>query len=139
MADFQEAFRRGVVSSQDAAARKDRQKLQGTWYTVATSHGDTRTGEDRTETITYAGDRFVQKRGGQLWQAGLFKIVDATSKPRQIDYYCTQGEFQGTHWRAIYTLDGREHQICADDGDDDRPGEFSGKVGFHRVTKRQQE
>jgi uncharacterized protein (TIGR03067 family) len=139
MADFQEAFRRAVVSSAEATARQDRKKLQGTWYTVSTSHGDTHTGEDRTETITYAGDKFVQQRGSQVWQAGLFKIVNATSKLRQIDYFCTEGEFQGTHWRAIYTLDRLDHQICADGGDDNRPREFTGKVGFHRVTKRQQE
>jgi hypothetical protein len=30
-------------------------------------------------------------------------------------------------------------QICSDGGDDHRPREFSGKVGSHRVMKRQQE
>jgi uncharacterized protein (TIGR03067 family) len=119
-------------------SKKDLEKLQGTWYTVSTSYGDTNTGEDKTDTITYEGDKYIQKRGGQFWQAGTFKIVDATSNPKQIDYLATEGEFKGTHWRSIYTLDGPDHQICSDDGNDNRPKEFSGKVGFHRVTKRQQ-
>jgi uncharacterized protein (TIGR03067 family) len=133
------AFRRAVLSPRDAAAKKDREKLQGTWYTVSISYGDTNTAEDKTDTITYEGDQFVQKRGGLVWQAGTFKIVDATSNPKQIDYVATEGEFKGAHWRSVYTLDGDDHQICSDDGNDNRPKEFSGKVGFHRVTKRQQQ
>jgi uncharacterized protein (TIGR03067 family) len=132
------AFRRPLLP-RDAAAKKDVENLQGTWYTVSISSGDTTTGEDKTDTITYEGDKYVQKRGGQVWQAGTFKIVDATSNPKQIDYFTTEGEYKGTHWRSIYTLNGTDHQICTDDGKDNRPKEFSGKGGFHRVTKREKQ
>jgi hypothetical protein len=65
-----------------AAARKDLEKLQGTWYTVSTNHNGTATGEDRTDTITYEGTEFVQRRNGEEWAAGTIAIVDATASPK---------------------------------------------------------
>src|SRR5262245_9760918 len=35
------------------------------------------------------------------------------------------------------TCDGDDHQIYSDEGNNSRPREFSGKVGFLRVTKRE--
>jgi uncharacterized protein (TIGR03067 family) len=125
------------VRSPKAAARKDRKKLQGTWYTVLiTYRGGTADREDKGDTITYEGDRYVQRYNGRVSQAGTFRIVDATASPRQIEYRCTEGDLKGKLFRSIYTLEGNEHQICSDDANDNRPREFSGKVGFLRVTKR---
>jgi uncharacterized protein (TIGR03067 family) len=121
------------------AARKEKVRLQGTWYTVSISYGGTNIGEDRGDTITYAGDRFIQRRNGMVWQAGTFVIVDATAKPRQIEYACTLGDLTGKRFRSIYTLDGDEHRICSDDANDRRPKDFSGTAGFLRSTKRQKD
>src|SRR5262249_54450922 len=43
-----------------AAARKELEKLQGTWYTVSTNYKGTASGEDRTDTITYEGTEYIQ-------------------------------------------------------------------------------
>lgn len=133
------AFKRPALTAGAAAARKDFLMLQGTWHTVSIAYGDTNLGEDKDDTITYEGDKFVQRRGGQVWQAGTFKIVDATSNPKQIDYVATEGDLKGTHWRSIYTLEGESHRLCSDDGNDSRPKEFSGRSGFLRVTKREKQ
>src|SRR5262245_25080520 len=122
-----------------AAARKELEKLQGTWYTISTSHQGAATGEDRTDTITYEGTEYVQRRNGQEWAAGTIEIVDATVSPKQIEYTPTWGLGKGMQFRSIYTLDGDDHQICSDDGNNNRPREFSGKAGFHRVTRRARE
>jgi uncharacterized protein (TIGR03067 family) len=119
-----------------AAAKKELQKLQGTWYTVSTNYRGTATGEDKTDTITYEGDEYVQRRNGHVWAAGTIAIVDATATPKQIEYTVTAGENKGLLVRSIYTLDGDDHQICSDEGNNSRPTEFSGKSGFLRVTKR---
>jgi uncharacterized protein (TIGR03067 family) len=130
-------FERFAPSPKDAA-RKDRKNLQGTWYRVSTAYGVlAASGEDKGDTITYQGDIYVQRHNGEVYQAGTFKIVDATANPKQIDYTCTEGELKGKHFRSIYTLDGDDHQICSDDGNDNRPKEFSRIAGFLRVTKRQ--
>lgn len=131
------AFKRFVLSPKDAAAKKDREKLQGVWYTVSISSGDTETGEDKADTIAYDGDRYVQHLNGTPTQSGTFRIIDATADPKQIEYTCTTGEYKGNVWQAIYTLDGDDHRICTDVETGGRPKEFSGKAGFLRVTKRE--
>jgi uncharacterized protein (TIGR03067 family) len=128
---------RSVRSPKVAAARKNRNKLQGTWYTVSIACRAWATGPDKGDTITYEGDRYVQRLNGRVYQAGTFTIVDATASPKQIEYHCTEGALKGAHFRSIYTLDGDEHQLCSDDANDNRPKELSGKAGFLRVTKRQ--
>jgi uncharacterized protein (TIGR03067 family) len=133
-------FERPARSSpKAAAARRDRMKLQGTWYTVSVSCRAWAAGQDRWDTITYEGDRYVQRQNGQVYQAGTFAIVDATANPRQIEYRCTEGGCKGMHFRSIYTLDGDDHQMCSDDANDNRPKEFSRKAGFLRVTKRKKD
>ncbi len=117
-----------------AAAEKELAKLQGTWYTVSITYSGTASGEDRKDTITYEGTEYVQRRNGHVWAAGTIAIVDATTNPKQIDYFGTDGEGKGAHVRAIYTLDGEDHQMCSAVGT--RPTDFSGNAGFLRVTKR---
>jgi uncharacterized protein (TIGR03067 family) len=119
-----------------AAAKKDLAKLQGTWFTVSINARGTAGGEDTADTITYEGTEYVQRRNGQEWAAGTITIVDATASPKQIDYTVTHGPQRGLHLRSIYTLDGDDHRICSDEGDNNRPTEFSGKSGFLRFTKR---
>jgi uncharacterized protein (TIGR03067 family) len=119
------------------ATKKDWKKLQGTWYTVSIAYpGDSATRSDKGDTITYQGNKYFQSENGQVFQAGTFAIVDATTSPKQIEYRCTEGGLKGKHFRSIYTLDGDDHQICSDNANDNPPKQFSGKVGFLRVTKR---
>ena len=94
--------------SRKEAARKDRQKLQGTWYRVLIAHRGAAFGSDKGDTITYEGDRYVQWENGQVAQVGTFAIVDATARPKRIEYTCTAGSCKGLRFRSIYTLDGDE-------------------------------
>jgi uncharacterized protein (TIGR03067 family) len=132
------AIIRGAITGRlrAAAAKKELEKLQGTWYTISINSRGTASGEDRTDTITYEGTEYIQRSNGREWIAGTITIVDATASPKQIDYTVTQGQHKGLHYRSIYTLDGDNHQICSDEGNNNRPTEFSGKAGFLRVTKR---
>jgi uncharacterized protein (TIGR03067 family) len=127
------------VRARAAAAKADLEKLQGTWYTTAVQSAGTGTGEDRFDTITYEGTKYVQRRAGFVWAVGTIEIVDATARPKRIDYFGTDGAGKGLHVCAIYTLAGEEHAICSgmSSGPASRPGEFSGKAGFLRVTRRE--
>jgi uncharacterized protein (TIGR03067 family) len=129
------AFRR-PLAARDLAARKDGEKLQGVWTRVAVSHGETRRGENVSDTITYSGNTFVQKLAGAVIQGGTFKIVDAASNPRQLDYFVTAGTNKGKHYRAIYRIEGDVLHVCSDDGSNKRPREFARDAGFYRVARR---
>jgi uncharacterized protein (TIGR03067 family) len=120
-----------------AASKTDLEKLQGTWYTVSVSSGETTTGEDKTDTITYEGTKYVQRRAGYVFSEGTIEIVDGTARPKRIDYFPTGGTAKGGHVCSIYTVSGEEHAICSGTGPAGRPGEFSGKAGLLRVTRRE--
>jgi len=120
-----------------AAAKKDLEKLQGTWYTVAVQYGGTTTGEDRFDTITYDGTKYIQRRLGYVFSEGTIEIVDATAQPKRIDYFASAGTGAGGHVCSIYTLNGEEHLICSGTGPAGRPKEFKGAAGFLRVMRRE--
>ena len=125
------------VKARVAAGKADLEKLQGTWYAVSVQYQAASIGEDRTDTITYEGNRYVQRQGGYVFAEGTFEIVDATARPKRIDYVLTAGASKGIHVRGIYTLDGVEHAICTIQVPAGPPAEFSGKAGFYRLTRRQ--
>lgn len=128
------ALGRAPVPKVDPVQR-DRAALQGTWSTVSVQSGDHASGEDTAETLTYKWNTYTQSRNGRPYSSGTFKIIDAKSKPKQIEFTVTDGSDKGAHYRSIYILDGDKHAICSVQGEN-RPTEFSGKAGFYRVTKR---
>jgi len=125
-----------VGAGKGDAAKKDVERLQGTWYRVAIVHGASRYGENRDDTITYKGNQFMVKEHGVVMLAGTFEIVDAAAEPKQVDLICTEGHLKGKRLRAVYRLEGDRLETCADDGTDNRPKEFSGDAGFYRDMKR---
>jgi uncharacterized protein (TIGR03067 family) len=122
-----------------AAIKKATQDIQGSWYTVSITDKTTSTGEDKGDVITYEGNKFYQKRNGQIWRTGTFEIVDAKSDPMRIDYRVTDGNQPGLHYRAIFKVSGDSLIGCCDHGENNRPTEFSGDAGFYRVARRAKE
>jgi uncharacterized protein (TIGR03067 family) len=120
-----------------AAAKADLEKLQGTWYTTSVGSAGTTAGEDKTDTITYEGTKYVQRRSGYVFSEGTIEIVDATARPKRIDYFPTGGTAKGGHVCSIYMLSGEEHVICSGTGPAGRPGEFAGQAGLLRVMRRE--
>jgi len=120
-----------------AGAAKDyAERLQGTWYRAAITHGAKRLVEDPDDTLTYSGNRFTLKEHGVVMLAGTFEIIDAAGEPKQVDLICTEGHLKGKRLRAIYRLEGDRLETCTDDGTNNRPKAFSGDAGFYRKTKR---
>jgi uncharacterized protein (TIGR03067 family) len=119
-----------------AALKKANEDIRGSWYTVSITDKTSNTGEDRGDVITYEGNKFFQKRNGQVWRTGTFEIVDAKSKPMKIDYHISEGNQPGLHYRAIFSVSADSLIGCCDHGENSRPTEFSGEAGFYRVAKR---
>lgn len=122
-----------------AALKKATEDIQGAWYTVSIADRDSNTGEDKDDVIVYEGNKFIQKRNGQVWRTGTFQIVNATSNPKQIDYICKMDGQNDLHFRAIFTVSADSLVGCCDHGENNRPTEFSGQAGFYRVAKRVKE
>lgn len=121
---------------QGAAVKKATEEIQGSWYTASVADGGANLGEDKDDVITYEGNKFFQKRNGQVHQAGTFEIVDALSDPKKIDYLITEGPQKDMRFRAIFRLNGESLIGCCDHGENNRPTEFSGQAGYYRVGKR---
>ena len=78
--------------------------------------------------------------GPQLVMQATF-AVDATKKPKTIDYKATDGPTKGKSHLGIYEFDGDTIKYCFAAPDAERPTEFTSKQGERRtlsVWKRKQ-
>jgi uncharacterized protein (TIGR03067 family) len=110
--------------AREEAARRDRERLQGTWRFVAGR---------REAQLLVSGDHFTMRfRNGDIY-VGTFRL-DATQRPRAMDLTIQEGPepFRGKTALAIYELDG-EHLIwCpAIPGDAERLRAFPGEEDGH--------
>jgi hypothetical protein len=82
-----------------SCAEKELPRLRGTWYTVSVSWRGMNTGEDKTDTITYEGDKFVQRRGGPFERLH--------TAPIQTDHYIDEGAASGMRYYQVNAVDYR--------------------------------
>lgn len=101
------AFRRVPSSAAEVAAKKDFERLQGTWSTVSTElDGQQRAEAKKAEKVTFAGNKWTVKLDGEVSQEGTFKIVEAGGKFLKVDFLVTDGFKQGDTWISILQVDG---------------------------------
>jgi uncharacterized protein (TIGR03067 family) len=115
----------GAAAADDKeAAKKDLDKLQGTWTFVSVEQdGQALPQGDPGPTITFQGDKFTVKAGDQVVQAGT-QTLDAGKTPKTVDAKVTEGEGKGTTMLGIYELDGDTLKACFDTQGKKRPTEF---------------
>lgn len=115
--------------------KEDKDALQGTWKVVRVEEGG-QSKEDEDIRMTFSGDEFSIKRGGQIAFKGKFKI-DPSKKPKTIDLEITEDikdEFKGKTGLGIYALEGDTLKLCASHpGETERPEEFSAPTGAERL------
>jgi uncharacterized protein (TIGR03067 family) len=121
------------AGAQDAA-RKEMARLEGEWSMVsgeangvpmpeATVKGGKRVAREGETTISF---------GGQVYFKAKFRI-DATKKPKAIDYAMTEGPTKGKTHLGIYELDGDTVKFCFAAPGKDRPTEFTAKEGSQQT------
>ena len=91
-------------------------------------------------TITFRGDKFMQKEGDRFLGAGTCKL-DPTKRPRAVDFTTTGDRGDRLTSLGIYDLKGDTLRACFDARGKERPTEFktqanSGRVLF--VIRRQE-
>ena len=123
----------GAAGAQDAA-KKETAKLEGEWSMVSgeangfsmaeeTVKGGKRVAKDGETAITFDGQVYFKAKYS----------VDATKKPKAIDYMMTEGPTKGKTHLGIYELDGDTVKFCFAAPGKERPTEFTAKEGSRRT------
>jgi len=118
-----------AIADDKSDAKKDHEKIQGTWTFVSMERGGEKVPlGDPAPMITFDGNKFTVKAGETVLQAGT-QTLDPTKKPKAVDSTVTEGEGKGTTMLGIYELDGDMLKACFDTEGKKRPTEFKSAAG----------
>jgi len=122
---------RAADDAKEAAIKKDRTALQGTWQAISYAlDGQKASAEDmkKIKLVIDAEGKSSAQRDGKTFIASTIKL-DPTKTPKAIDMTYTEGEIQGKPALGIYKIEGDLLTICRVAPGMDRPAEFSSKPG----------
>jgi uncharacterized protein (TIGR03067 family) len=126
----------------EAADKKDKEKLQGTWTAVSGEKEGKEDPEAKEHALVFQGDKFSVKRGDKIVVQGTFK-VNTSKSPKTMDIDITEGpdDVKNKSAQAIYALDGDELTWCvAEPGSGERPAKLATKEGVkHMLVKLKRE
>jgi uncharacterized protein (TIGR03067 family) len=112
-------------------AKKDLEKLQGTWKLVSLEvDGKKKTseGQKKEPTMVVEGNKFTSTIDDEHSFKGTFTL-DASKKPKVVDFTVTEGELKGKTLRGIYEVEAETLRACYAAPDKERPTEFASKAG----------
>jgi len=126
----------------DAADKKDKEKLQGTWMAVSGEKEGKDDPEAKEHALVFEGDNFMIKRGDKVFVRGTFKI-NAAKSPKTMDIDISEGpeDVKNKTAQAIYAVNGDELAWCvAEPGSGERPEKLATKEGVkHMLVKLKRE
>lgn len=122
-----------VAGAQDDG-KKDSVLLEGNWSMVS----GVSNGVDMPEAFAKTGKRTAKDGETTVSFGGMpyFKAkysVDATKKPKSIDYQMTEGLTKGKKQLGIYEIDGDTVKFCFATPGGERPTDFTAKAGSGRT------
>lgn len=121
--------------SKNAATKKDRQKIAGTWRVVTLVVNGNQASADDVKKITVINDAdgtWTLLNDGKFISKGPSKI-DPTIKLKTIDFRPSEGEGKGQEHLGIYELGEKTRKLCFAPPGKARPTEFSSKQGSEHV------
>jgi uncharacterized protein (TIGR03067 family) len=115
----------------EAAIKKDREKMKGTWSVVRVEMDGEKVpeGELTKLKIQIAADGAMTVRSEGKTFIQTTTRIDPTTKPKAIDVTYTLGDFKDQSARGIYEIDGDIVKYCRSAPGKDRPSEFATKKG----------
>lgn len=122
-----------VAAGSQSDSSKEREKFQGTWWTVSMER-DGRTipaKELKGRRVIIKEDKYIIFDGDKILQRGTFKL-DPSTTPRQIDTTPTTGRNAGKTDKGIYELKDGVLKLCYAPPGEPRPEEFSAEEGTGR-------
>ena len=119
-----------------ADAKKDLERMQGTWLVVANEVDGQRAPEAEIKKadlrLTIQGNSFTYTAGGKPVLEGSFTI-DPAKKPKHLDAKGTLPNGTMTKSIGIYELDGDTMRVCFVEGQGERPKEFKTAPGSNAI------
>jgi uncharacterized protein (TIGR03067 family) len=112
------------------ANKKDLDRLQGDWAAVAMVHDGQKLPDDDAQSLfrTIKGDQYTVFLFKKALSKGTFKL-DATVKPKTIDFLPAGTAAKPQPILGIYEFDGDTWKVCYAFPDKERPKEFTAKEG----------
>ena len=122
-----------ATTSQADIAKKDREKLQGTWSIVELVADGEQAPAEITDILklVFKDDRLTFTPGEPGFTNYTYKL-DTTTKPASFDMIHADGENKGEIMQGIYSWDEDRLKICFANADD-RPKDFSEKSDSGRA------
>jgi uncharacterized protein (TIGR03067 family) len=122
--------------AKDAAIKKDRKLIEGTWRIVSLEVDGNRTSEEDAKklTVVNGSDGTWTLRSdddGEI--ASGTSTIDPTKNPKTIDFTVVKGGGAGGQHLGIYELGENMRKLCFSPAGKDRPTEFSSKPGSEQV------
>ena len=124
--------------AQGGDAKKDQEKLQGTWVVKSMLEGGKEVPPPVKDTkLTFAGDKWTQT-GGPVKEEGTYRL-DSTKKPKQIDVVVKRSGKDDLVLRGIYALESDSLKIglSAQGPKGPRPTSFDDKDAVVFILKKQ--
>jgi uncharacterized protein (TIGR03067 family) len=124
------AFFLAADQPQKDVNKKDLDRLQGDWAAVSMVSDGDKLPDDDVQSLfrTVQGDQYALFLFRKAIGKGMIKI-DATKKPRTIDFLSASGGAKPQPIHGIYELDGDTWRLCYALPGKERPKEFVSKKG----------
>jgi uncharacterized protein (TIGR03067 family) len=115
---------------QDAAAKKDLQRMEGAWkVTLEEIDGKPTSEEKKVDVKLVVKDgKYTVFFGDKQAATGTIKL-DAGKTPRQIDAIADDGPLKGKAMQGVYEVKGDTMRVCFTQPGKERPTEFRTKEG----------
>ena len=123
-----------TATAQSGGARKDAEKLKGTWVVVAHENDGRPEPVSKTKPgqVVITDDTITISVKDKL--EGTTYKVDASKRPHTIDMTCATGKDKGKMVKGIYELSGNELKICFAQPGAERPTDFRTRPGSHQMS-----
>jgi uncharacterized protein (TIGR03067 family) len=108
------------------AAKKDLERLQGSWKTVELVESGKKVGADTLKAlqVLIKGELLTVKEKGEVVEQFTIKL-DPAKKPKAIDLFFTKGKDKGKKMLGIYAVEANTAKLCFDEEGKKRPTEFA--------------
>jgi uncharacterized protein (TIGR03067 family) len=121
--------------AKDAAIKKDRKQIEGTWRVVALEvDGNKSTEQDvKKLTVVNGSNGTWSLRSEDKEMNKGTSTIDPTKKPKSIDFTITEGDGMGDQHLGIYELGEKTRKLCFGSAGRKRPTEFSSAPGSGHI------
>ena len=122
--------------AKDAAIKKDRQIIAGTWRIIALEVNGNQAREEDTRklTVVNSADGTWKLRSEEKRISQGTSLIDPTQQPKTIDFTPTEGSTKGNQHLGIYELGENTRKLCFAPAGKPRPAEFSSEFGSGHVV-----